>query len=81
MVQSLRRGLDLNAIRNLNDKLQQVEGDADKAMMDLYRDLFSGKYDAVKVIALKDLFELLEKVIDRCRDVGNVISQIALKNS
>jgi uncharacterized protein Yka (UPF0111/DUF47 family) len=24
---------------------------------------------------------LLEKVIDRCRDVGNVISNIALKNS
>jgi uncharacterized protein Yka (UPF0111/DUF47 family) len=81
MVQSLRRGLDLNSIRNLNDKLQQVEGDADKAMMDLYRDLFSGKYDAIKVIALKDLFELLEKVVDRCRDAGNVISQIALKNS
>jgi uncharacterized protein Yka (UPF0111/DUF47 family) len=30
---------------------------------------------------LKDLYELLEKIIDRCRDVGNVISQIVLKNS
>jgi hypothetical protein len=50
-------------------------------MMELYRDLFSGRYDAVKVIVLKDLYELLEKVIDRCRDAGNVISQIVLKNS
>jgi uncharacterized protein len=30
---------------------------------------------------LRDLFELLEKLIDRCRDAGNVIFQIVLKNS
>jgi uncharacterized protein Yka (UPF0111/DUF47 family) len=29
----------------------------------------------------KDLFELLEKAVDRCRDVGNVIYSIVLKNS
>jgi len=29
----------------------------------------------------RDLFELLEKAIDRCRDAGNVIYHIALKNS
>jgi uncharacterized protein Yka (UPF0111/DUF47 family) len=81
MVKSLRKGVDLDEIKTLNDKLQTVEGDADKTMMEHYRDLFSGKYDALKVIVLKDLYELLEKVIDRCRDVGNIISQIALKNS
>jgi len=47
----------------------------------LYRDLFSGRHDALKVIVFKDLYELLEKIIDRCRDVGNVIYQIVLKNS
>jgi uncharacterized protein Yka (UPF0111/DUF47 family) len=81
MVKSLRKGINIEEIKSLNDNLQQVEGDADKFMMELYRDLFSGKYDPIKVIVLKDLYELLEKVIDRCRDVGNVISQIALKNS
>ena len=49
--------------------------------MELYRVLFSGKYDAIQVIVLKDLYELLEKVVDRCREAGNVISQIVLKNS
>jgi len=49
--------------------------------MELYRDLFSGRHDALKVIVLKDLYDLLEKTIDRCRDVGSVISQIVLKNS
>jgi|SRR5664280_2124702 len=81
MVRSLRRGVNLEEIKALNDELQQREGDADKAMLELYRDLFSGKYEPLQVILLKDLYELLEKVIDRCRDAGNVISQIVLKNS
>src|SRR5215471_101892 len=81
MVKSLRAGVNLDEIKSLNDRLQQVENDADKAMMELYRDLFNGRYDAIKIIVLKDLYELLEKVIDRCRDAGNVISQIVLKNS
>jgi uncharacterized protein Yka (UPF0111/DUF47 family) len=81
MVKSLRKGVNLEEIHTLNDRLQQVEGNADKAIMELYRDLFSGKYDPLQVIMLKDLYELLEKVTDRCRDAGNVISQIVLKNS
>jgi len=81
MVKSLRRGADLEQIKALNDKLQYLEGEADKAIVELLRDLFSGNYEPIKVIVLKDLYELLEKVIDRCRDAGNIITQIALKNS
>jgi len=33
------------------------------------------------VIVAMDLYETLEKVIDRCRDSGNVIFQIVLKYS
>ena len=47
----------------------------------MLRDLFTGEHDPINVIVRKDLYELLEKIIDRCRDVGNVISNIALKNS
>ncbi len=81
LVRSLRDGMDLEKVKDLNDKLQYLEGEADKHMMTLYKDLFSGKHEPVQVIALKDLYELLEKGIDRCRDSGNVIAHIVLKNS
>jgi hypothetical protein len=32
-------------------------------------------------LALRDLYELLETVVDRCRDTGNVVMHIVLKNS
>jgi uncharacterized protein len=81
LVKSLRKGMDLEKVKDLNDKLQFLESEADNHMMALYKDLFSGKHDAMQVIMLKDLYELLEKVIDRCRDAGNVIAHIALKHS
>ena len=81
MVRSLRRGANLEEIRSLNDKMQYLEGEADKAVVELLQGLLNAKHDPIKVIVLKDLYELLEKVIDRCRDVGNVITHIVLKNS
>jgi uncharacterized protein Yka (UPF0111/DUF47 family) len=81
MVKTLRGGMNLERIKDLNDKLQYLEGEADKQIMVLYKDLFGGRHEPIQVIALKDLYELLEKVIDRCRDAGNVIAHIVLKNS
>ncbi len=81
MIKTLRGGMDLEKIKDLNDKLQYLESEADKHMMTLYKELFSGKHEPLQVIVLKDLYELLEKVIDRCRDSGNVIAHIVLKSS
>jgi uncharacterized protein Yka (UPF0111/DUF47 family) len=81
LVKCLRKGMNLEKVKELNDKLQFLEGEADKHMVVLYKDLYSNSHDPVQVIVLKDLYELLEKIIDRCRDAGNVIAHIALKNS
>ena len=81
MIQELRRGVDLDKVKTHNDRLQVIEGEADKLVLELLRALYSGRADPIKVVFLKDLFELVEKVIDRCRDAGNVIFHIVLKNS
>lgn len=81
MVKQLRDLKDLEKVKELNDRLQYVEGEADKLMIDLLGELYSGRHDALKVVVLKDLYELMEKVIDRCRDAGNVVVQVVLKNS
>jgi uncharacterized protein Yka (UPF0111/DUF47 family) len=80
MVRQLRHPR-LEIVQAANDRLHQYEGDADKLMLALLRELYGGQYDALQMIVLRDLFELLEKVIDRCRDAGNVIFRIVLKSS
>ena len=81
MVKSIRDMKDLEKIRELNDKLQYLEGEADQLMMDLLKDLYSGRYEPLRAMVIRDLYELMEKVIDRCRDAGNVVMHIVLKNS
>jgi uncharacterized protein Yka (UPF0111/DUF47 family) len=81
MIQELRRGVNMESIKGCNDQLQAVEGEGDKLILELLRSLYSGGHDPIQVVFLKDIFELLEKVLDRCRDAGNVINHIVLKNS
>jgi hypothetical protein len=81
IVQELRKNLDLERVKDLNAKLQFIEGEADKLVLEMLADLYTGKYEPVSVIYLKDLYDLMEKVYDRCRDAGNVVSHIVLKYS
>ena len=81
MIQELRRGVNMETIKACNDQLQVVEGEGDKLILELLRYIYSGQHDPIKAVFMKDIFELLEKVLDRCRDAGNVINHIVLKNS
>src|SRR5256886_847647 len=81
MVKELRKGTDVATTREKNARLQTIEGNADKLELDLLRDLYHGDYDPKQIIFLRDLYELLEKVIDRCRDAGNIILEVVLKYS
>ena len=81
MVKQLRKGMNLGTAREMNAKLQTIEGEADELELELLRDLYQGNYDPKHIIFLRDLYELLEKVIDRCRDAGNVVLQVVLKNT
>ena len=78
MVRTLRKE-DLRKISHLNEQLQSVEAQADEQMLELHRELFNRPRDILEIIALKDLYEQLEKVIDRCRDAGSMIARVALK--
>jgi uncharacterized protein Yka (UPF0111/DUF47 family) len=81
MVAQLRRGMVLETMKEMNDRMQAIEGEADRLILDLYRELYSNESNASSLLLRRDLFELLEKAIDRCRDAGNVIYTITLKNS
>ena len=81
LVKALRSRTGLEEIKSQNTALQQIEGDADKLMLDLLDALYNQETSPVKVVILKDLYEILEKVVDRCRDAGNVVTKIGIKHS
>jgi uncharacterized protein len=81
MVKALRHKPRLETIKEQNERLQNLEGEADKLMLELLQALYSGQHDPLRVIVLRSLYELLEKVVDRCRDAGTIVFHIVLKLS
>ena len=81
MVKQLRGGTNLEKIQGANDKLQFAEGEADKVMLSLLKELYQGPYEAKELVILQELYEMVEQAVDRCRNAGNIVVQIVLKHS
>lgn len=81
MVKALRGGSHIDKIRDANERLQYAEGEADKVMLGLLKELYQGPYDAKELVILQELYEMVEQAVDRCRNVGNIVFQIVLKNA
>jgi len=81
MVKQLRGGTHIEKIREANDRLQFAEGEADKVMLGLLKDLYHGPYEAKELVILQELYEMVEQAVDRCRNAGNIVVQIVLKHS
>lgn len=81
MTQALKDGRDLSIIKSLQNQLQQIESEADQALLAHMQKLYEPEFPQLKAVILYDLFALNEKAVDRCRDAGNVLSHVLLKNS
>lgn len=69
------------AILKLCKEIDQLETDADRSMRQGIARLFREESDVRQVLKLKELYELLELVTDRCEDVANILEGIVLENS
>ena len=81
MVKQLRHSLGIEKIRETNERLQFAEGEADKVMLGLLKDLYQGDCSSKELVILGEIYEMIEQAVDRCRNAGNIVVQIALKHS
>lgn len=81
MVSDLCAGEHGEQIKDEYAQLQAIEGEADRAINELLGALYRDETDARVIISWKDVYDLLEKAVDRCRDAGFVVFHVALKNA
>jgi predicted phosphate transport protein (TIGR00153 family) len=60
-------------------EINHLENEADQIMRTAVARLFRDEEDIKRMIKLKENYELLETVTDRCEDVANVIESIVLE--
>lgn len=59
----------------------RLENEADQAYRRLLKRLFSGEYDALDVLKLKEVGDMLEEAADAFEHVANAVETIAVKES
>jgi uncharacterized protein len=62
-------------------EINRLENLGDKSYRRILVKLFSGKYEALEVMKLKDIVDSLEAAIDAFEKVANIVEQIAVKES
>jgi len=62
-------------------EVNRLENEGDDLVRKAIGDLFGGNYDPVYIIKWKEIYETIERGIDKCEDVANVIESIILKNA
>ena len=65
----------------LCNEIDKLESDADHVMRAAMAKLFREEPDVRNVIKLKEIYELLESVTDKCEDVANIIEGIIVENA
>jgi hypothetical protein len=79
----------VKCIRSIKDPMQiekrcievnRLENVADDVLAHAIKDLFKTK-GAVDIIKYKDIYEYLEIATDKCEDVANILSDLAIRHS
>jgi hypothetical protein len=74
----------LKTMKGLDDywiEINRLENQGDKGYRKLLAKLFSGEFEALEVLKLKDVVDSLESAIDAFETVANVVEQISVKES
>jgi len=69
------------AITKVCGEIDRLETDADQVLRAGLAKLFRHEPDTRELIKMKEIYELLETVTDRCEDVANIIEGIVLENA
>lgn len=63
------------------EEVNRLEDEADHVSRKAIAHLFESESDPIKLIKLKELYEVLEEATDKAEDAANVIETIVLKNA
>ena len=62
-------------------EINDLESEADRMLREAMSKVFREEPDVRQVIKLKEMYELLETVTDRCKAVAGTVEAIVLENS
>ena len=62
-------------------EINRLENEADRVNRQALAELFDTEKNAIELIKLKEIYEILESATDLCEDAANVIESVVVKNT
>ena len=81
MIKKFKKVSNVEEITKLNIEMKEIESHGDEIHRRAMKNLFSGKYDALEVIKLRDIYKEIENAFDACFFVTDTILNVVLKQS
>ncbi|HET9843423.1 MAG TPA: DUF47 family protein, partial [Gammaproteobacteria bacterium] len=81
LVISLKTLKDSKSIHDKCALIHNIETNTDKLLNQLTFDLFQHENDIKQILIRREMYGLLESIVDRHRDLANIILEIVLKHS
>ena len=81
IVKLFKKVSDVEKITKLNIEMKETEAHGDEIHRRAMGNLFSGRYEALEVIKLRDMYKEIENAFDACFYVTDTILNVVLKQS
>ena len=81
IIRKFKKVSDVEDITKTNIAMKELETHGDEVHLKAMRELFSGKFDALDVIKLRDMYKEIENALDACFNVSDTILNVVLKQS
>lgn len=62
-------------------EINRIEEEVDTLVRERVQELFEQEKDPIRIMKLKEIYELLEQVTDDCEDVADALQSVVVKNS
>jgi len=76
--------MDLRKLKDMREhyiKIHSLENEADEVYHEALSELFHFYKNSIDIIKYKEMYELLEKITDKCEEVTHVIENIVVKHA
>ena len=81
IIKKFKKVSDVEEITKENIAMKELESHGDEIHRKAMYELFSGKYDALEVIKLLDIYKEIENALDACFYVSDTILNVVLKQN
>ncbi len=81
VISMLKKNAPLKDITACNSRIKDIESRGDEILFTATEELFSGKYDALYVLKMRDIYKGIENALDICSVISDLIVNISIKHS